>query len=245
MASAQERIISGTVTSDDNMPLSGVTVSVKGTTVATKTDDRGAYSIRANNTQVLVFTFVNYMRVEMAVAGRSNISPTPRKNQQNLDEVVVTAMDIKRNPKELGYSTQTVKGDEIQATQRENFINSLQGRVAGLTINSTSGAAGASSSIVLRGFNSLSMSNQPLFVIDGVIVDNSTLDENSNGGSGVGVVERTGLLNTSNRNSDYSNRIGDINPNDILSVTVLKGPEATALYGSQASSCLLYTSRCV
>jgi TonB-dependent SusC/RagA subfamily outer membrane receptor len=147
-----------------------------------------------------------------------------------LEEVVV-AMDIKRKPRELGYSTQSVKGKEIAETQRDNFLNSLQGRVSGLTITPTNGIAGASSQIVLRGFNSLSLSNQPLFVVDGIIMDNQTMDETSNGGTQLGLAS-----DRPNRMSDYTNRIADINPNDIESVTVLKGPEATALYGSQASS---------
>lgn len=242
---AQNRVITGVVRDASNKPLSDVTVAVKGTNTATKTNASGGYSIQAATGQTLVFTMVNYSRRQVVVGAGNTINAEMEIAQQQMDEVVVTAMDIKRNPKELGYSVQTVKGDEIQETQRENFITSLQGRVAGLTINTTSGAAGASSSIVLRGFNSLSMSNQPLFVIDGIIIDNSTLDENSNGGSGVGIVERgAGLTNTANRNSDYSNRISDINPNDILSVTVLKGPEATALYGSQASSgAIIITTR--
>ena len=120
---------------------------------------------------------------------------------------------------------------EIQETQRENFLNSLQGRVAGLTLDQTSGVAGASSAVVLRGFNSLSLSNQPLYVVDGVIMDNQTVNETSGGGSGLGLAS-----DRPNRNNDYQNRIADINPNDIETITVLKGPEATALYGSQASS---------
>ena len=107
----------------------------------------------------------------------------------------------------------------------------MQGRVAGLTVTPTSGAAGASAGIVLRGFNTLSGNNQPLFVVDGIILDNQTLNENSQGGAGIGLAS-----DLPNRNNDYTNRIADINPNDIQSVTVLKGPEATALYGSQASS---------
>src|SRR5436190_19991651 len=146
-------------------------------------------------------------------------------------EVVVTAMNIKRNPRELGYSVQTVKGSDIAETQRENFVNSLEGRVAGLTVIPTTGAAGASTGIILRGFNTLSGTNQPLFVLDGVIIDNNTFNSNSYGGSGVGLAS-----DGANRNVDNTNRIADLNPNDIESVTVLKGPEATALYGSQASS---------
>ncbi|RYE15824.1 MAG: hypothetical protein EOP51_26530, partial [Sphingobacteriales bacterium] len=176
------------------------------------------------------------LRREIKVGSSTSVNTTLSAASSNLDEVVVTAMDIKRSARSLTYSAQTVSGDDIKETQRENFITGLQGRVAGLSLVTTSGSAGASSSIVLRGFNSLSMSNQPLFVIDGVVVSNETMDENSNGGAATGTIDRTGLTNNANRNSDYNNRISDINPNDIESVTVLKGPEATALYGSQASS---------
>lgn len=148
-----------------------------------------------------------------------------------MGEVIVTALDIKRNAREVSYSTQKVGGKEIAESQRANFLNSLQGRVAGLTVIPTSGQAGASSQIVLRGFNSLTGSNSPLFVVDGIILDNSTINETSNGGSGIGLAS-----DLPNRNNDYTNRIADLNPADIESVTVLKGPEAAALYGSQASS---------
>ena len=245
-ANAQPGGISGTVTSsEDNKPLSGVTVRVKGTNRVAQTDGNGMFRINAAAGEVLQFSYVGHSNTEVKVGDRTSISIQLKSTQAALDEVVVTAMDIKRNAKELAYSVQKVDGREIQQTQRENFLNSLQGRVAGATVTSTSGNAGASSSIVLRGFNSLSLSNQPLFVIDGVIVDNQTLDENSNGGSGVGLVERgAGLTNTANRNSDYNNRMSDINPNDIESITVLKGPEATALYGSQASSgAIIITTR--
>jgi len=228
---AQEKTVTGTVTGDDNLPLRSVTVAVKGTGTATRTDDNGRFSITATPAQVLVFSFVDYKKQEIAVGSRTNFTVQLQLSQQQLDEVVVTAMDIKRNPRELGFAVQTVKGDELQETQRENFLNGLQGRVAGLTVNQTGGAAGASSQIVLRGFNSLSLDNSPLFVIDGVIADNSTLNETSNGGAQLGLAS-----DRANRGNDYSNRISDINPNDIESVTVLKGPEATALYGSQASS---------
>ena len=117
------------------------------------------------------------------------------------------------------FAVQKVSCNEIAETQRENFLNSLQGRVAGITITPTGGAAGAGSQIVLRGFNSLSLDNSPLFVIDGIIVDNSTVNETSNGGSGLGLAS-----DRANRGNDYSNRMSDINPNDIKSVMVLKLP---------------------
>ena len=234
---AQERTITGTILSADNKtPLAGVNIRVKGTRRFTQTDANGNFSIRVNPGETLQVSYVGYEPQEIKPGDGNTLGISLKASEGTLGEVVVTAMDIKRNPRELGYSVQKVSGDDIQETQRENFLNSLQGRVAGLTIGSTSGVAGASSSIVLRGFNSLSLSNQPLFIVDGVIMDNQTIDENSGGGSGVGMVERTGLTSTSNRNTDYTNRMADLNPNDIETVTVLKGPEATALYGSLASS---------
>jgi TonB-linked SusC/RagA family outer membrane protein len=181
--------------------------------------------------QTLQITYVGYQTEEVKPGNSTTVGVSLKTADNLMGEVVVTAMDIRRNPRELGYSVQKVSGTEIQETTRENFLNSLQGRVAGLTLDPTSGEAGSSSSIVLRGFNSLSLSNQPLYVVDGVIMDNSTLNETSSGGATNGLAS-----DRSNRQSDYQNRMGDINPNDIESITVLKGPEATALYGSQASS---------
>jgi len=223
--------IKGKVMGPANEPLANVNVGVDKTSIATQTNKSGEFTIPASKGQTLVFSSVGYITKEVKVGGQENLVIKLSRDENTLEGVVITALDIKRNPRELGYSVQKVDGDDIQETQRENFINSLQGRVAGLTINPTSGAAGASSSIVLRGFNSLSMSNQPLFVVDGVVMDNQSVDENSDGGRGIGLAS-----DRPNRNSDYQNRIADINPSDIEAVTVLKGPEATALYGSQASS---------
>lgn len=227
------------VSSSNNEGVPNATVTVKGTNRATQTDSRGNFSIDASKGEVLVLTSVGYGAKEFTVSDNASPRISLISSEGTLGEVVVTALDIKRNPRELGYSVQKVNGEEIKETQRENFVNGLAGRVAGLTINPTSGTAGASSSVVLRGFNSLSLSNQPLFVVDGVILDNQTLDENSDGGRGIGLAS-----DRPNRNNDYTNRISDINPNDIESVTVLKGPEATALYGSQASSgAIIITTR--
>lgn len=228
---AQERTVTGTILSEDNnTPLSGVTVRVKGTRKITQTDANGKFTIKLNPGEVLQVSYVGYVTTDVKPDGNT-VGINLKTADNTMGEVVVTAMDIKRSPRSLGYSVQTVKGDEIQETQRENFLNSLAGRVAGLTLDQTSGVAGASSSIVLRGYNSLSLSNQPLFIVDGVIMDNSTLNETSSGGATNGLAS-----DKPNRVSDYQNRIADLNPNDIESVTVLKGPEATALYGSQASS---------
>ena len=231
---AQNMVVSGKVLSSDNTPVIGASVVVKGKKSGTRTDTNGAFSLNVNKGDQLLITSVGFspqtVKVtktgEMGVINLETLTGT-------LGAVVVTAMDIKRNPRELGFSVQPVSGKDIIESKRDNFVNALQGRVAGLTVTPTNGAAGASSNIVLRGFNSLALSNQPLFIIDGVIVDNSIQTENSanGGGSGIGLASER-----DNRQNDYTNRIGDLNPNDIESVTVLKGPEATALYGSQASS---------
>lgn len=225
----QSQTVSGTIQdADKKIPLAGATVKVAGTNNAAQTNDKGAFTIKADKGQTLLISHVGFESQRITVSS-GKIEISLKSSVTELDEVVV-AMDIKRKPRELGYSVQKVTGKEIAESQRENFVNSLQGRVAGLSISPTGGQAGASSSIVLRGFNSMALSNQPLFVVDGVIVDNQSVNE-SGGGATVGLAS-----DQPNRNSDYTNRIADLNPNDIESVTVLKGPEATALYGSQASS---------
>lgn len=230
---AQDLTITGTVRdAGDNTPLPGVSVRIKGMKTGTTTNASGTFSITSQKGKTLVFSFIGYRTVEVTVGDNTvmNLSLTETSEKQELSEVIVTAMDIKRTKREVGYATQSVEGKEIQETQRENFVNALQGRIAGITVTPTNGVAGASSSIVIRGFNSLALSNQPLFVVDGIILDNQTINES--GGSGT-----VGLASDRpNRDNDYTNRIADINPNDIESITVLKGPEATALYGSQASS---------
>lgn len=205
-------------------PLIGVTVANKTNGKRVLTDQNGAFSIEAKTGDLLQLTYVGYLRKEIKVDGTASISVELLLDESKLSDVVVTAFGIKRDKRGLGYSAQDIKGAEISETQRENFINSIQGRVAGATVTSTSGAPGASAQIVLRGFNSLSGSNSPLFIVDGLPVNNNSFQQ--------------GLLASDlpNRNDDYSNRGIDINPDDIESITVLKGPEATALYGIDAGS---------
>lgn len=239
---AQTSITGRVVNEKDGKAIEGASVMVKGSKSGTKTDANGNFTISAKPGDVILITSVNFKQQQTKVKDNGSVAVRLQESEGNMDEVmIVTAMDIKRNSRELGYAAQTLDGAEIQGTQRENFLNALGGRVAGVSITPTSGNAGASTNIVLRGYNSLSLSNQPLFVVDGTIVDNSVIDENSNGGSGLGMVEssRSGprpINQTTNRGNDYTNRVSDMNPNDIESLTVLKGPEATALYGSQASS---------
>ena len=225
------QIIKGKIINEkDATPIEAASIEIKGKKRGTKTDANGNFSINAVKDDILIISSVNFKGIQIKIKDATFLTIRLEKFDGTLDEVVV-AMDIKRNPRELGYSVQTVKGNDLQQTQRENFVNGLQGRVAGLTVTPTSGTAGASAGIVLRGFNTISGTNQPLFVVDGIILDNQTLNSNSQSGSGIGLAS-----DGNNRNNDNTNRIADINPSDIESVTVLKGPEATALYGSQASS---------
>ncbi len=223
--------VSGKITDEKTgNGIPNVSVLVKGKKTGTKTDNNGNFTIEAAKGDVLTISSVGFESQKIKVDGNT-ISVGLTALQTELGEVVVTAMDIKRAPRELGFSASNVGGKDVAESQRDNFLNALQGRVAGATVTPTGGLAGASSSIVLRGFNSLALSNQPLFVVDGVVIDNGTFDETSNQGTGIGLAS-----DRPNRTNDYTNRIADINPNDIESYTILKGPEATALYGSQASS---------
>ncbi|NGY37195.1 SusC/RagA family TonB-linked outer membrane protein [Flavobacterium sp. XN-5] len=222
---AQTKTITGTVKNKaDGIPIPGVTVLIKGTTKSGVTDLDGNYAIAASPSDVLVFSYIGFETKELKVTG-STLNLTLSEGAETLKEVTVTgAFGINRPKASLGYATQGVKGDDIADTQRENFINALQGRIAGLTVTSTSGAPGASAAIQLRGVNSMSGNNSPLFIVDGLPISNSTLDQ--------------GLLisNGPNRDTDYTNRGADINPDDIESITVLKGPEAAALYGIEAGN---------
>lgn len=225
-ANAQNKTITGVVTSkEDGDPLPGVSVQVAGTTAGVSTNGEGKYSISAPQNASLVFSYIG-MNVETVKVGNSNvINVTLTSSTSQLGEVIITtALGVQKDKRTLGYSTQTVNGDDISESLRENFLNALQGKVAGATINTTSGAPGASSQIVLRGFNSLSGNNSPLIVVDGLPINNSTFDQNNS------------TLQSPNRNNDFTNRAADINPNDIASITVLKGPEAAALYGIEAGS---------
>ena len=228
-AFCQTTIYSGVVIGDDDKePLPNVTVTVKGTQTATKTNSVGYYSIAALRGQKLVFTFIDYARQEISIAGDSKINIRLVQAQKELGEVVVTAYGIKKSKRELGYTAQEVKGEVIAETQRDNWLNALSGRVAGATITPTAGSPGASTSIVLRGAVSIGSSNSPLFVVDGVPYDNQTMNGEN--------LASAGSVTFNNRNSDYGNRAMDLNSEDIESVTILKGPEATALYGSDGAS---------
>lgn len=220
---AQERTISGKVTSAaDNSILPGVSIVVKGTSKGTTTDGNGEFKVAVPNNATLIFSYIGYLRQEVKV-GSSNVINILLDNDENiLNEVVVTALGVKQEKRALGYAVQEVKGQDLLDSQRDNFMMGLQGRVAGLQMTPTSGTAGGSAVIQLRGAGSIGNSNQPLYVVDGLPISNNTF------GQGALVSDRP------NRDMDYQNRAADIN--DIETVTVLKGPEAAALYGIEAAN---------
>ncbi len=217
---AQERTITGTV-SDETGALPGVSVLIEGTTTGTETDFDGNYTIMANEGDNLRFSFVGMTTVVRTVGASNVINVTLVSAENTLDEVVVTALGIKREKKSLGYATQEVDGEAVNTVKDPNFINSLSGKVAGIDVKS-SGTMGGSSNVVIRGYSSLYGSNQALFVVDGVPISNA----NTNGGS-----QQSGRAGY-----DYGNAAADINPDDIESINVLKGGAATALYGSRAAN---------
>lgn len=230
---AQQSTVAGRVTDAlDNTPLRGVTVSIKGVSgKAVQTGNNGQYTIEAPTGSTLVFYFVGMKREERTVTATGQINVSLESSSESLSDVVVTgALGIKEERRSMGSSVQTVSAVEVAGTQRENFINALQGRVAGLDIISTSGVPGAGSSILLRGVSSLSGNNSPLIIIDGLPADNSTQGTDEFGGGGISGIS------LENRGVDFTNRSADFNPEDIESITVLKGPEAAALYGIAAAN---------
>lgn len=229
-AFAQQKI-TGVVTDDKGAPLAGVTVMVRGTTSGTVTDVDGTYSITAQPGQDLEFTMVGMATQRVLVGRQTAINVTMGETAYQLGEAVVTALGIKEDRRKLSYSHQSVKGEELASTQRDNAFLSLQGRIAGLNLTPTSGLAGGSVSINLRGVNSIGSSNQPLIVLDGLPINSGTLNQHNLYSDGAGI---NGDVN--NNRDDTGSRLAELNPNDIESVTVLKGPEAAALYGNEGAN---------
>lgn len=219
---AQQLTVTGKVTSaEDGLPIPGATVRVKGTTNAVQANGNGMYSIKVAKGAVLQFVFLGTVTQERTVGDATTINIVLKEDASSLKEVTVTtAYNVERDKKSIGYSLTKVDGDEVTQTGRENFVNGLAGRVPGLAINPTSGDPGASSQIILRGIVSIGGDNQPLMVLDGVPIDNSVVNQMNT------------TIQGTNRNQDYTNRASDINPADIESYVILKGPEATALYGN-------------
>ncbi|MBJ7881338.1 SusC/RagA family TonB-linked outer membrane protein [Gelidibacter salicanalis] len=222
MSFAQEKLISGTVSDNSGLPLPGVNIIVKGTTTGTQSDFDGNYTITAKSGDVLTFTYVGLKAQEVTVGASNTVNVTMQEDAAVLDEVVVTALGISREKKSLGYSTQEVEGDELNTVKSGNFVNALSGRASGVQIKRNNNMGG-STNVVIRGNASLTGSNQALFVIDGVPINNTNSNSKYQGEASGGYY-------------DYGNAASDINPDDIESVNILKGAAASALYGSRAAN---------
>ncbi len=217
---AQEKTISGTV-SDETGPLPGVSVIIKGTTKGTETDFDGKYSLAAKEGDVIQYSFIG-MSTQDVTVGASNTMNVVMRADNVLDEVVVTALGISREKKSLGYATQEVEGEELNRVKSGNFVNALSGKASGVQIRKNNNLGG-STNVVIRGNASLTGSNQALFVIDGVPINNANSNSQFQGQAVGGYY-------------DYGNSASDINPEDIESMNILKGAAATALYGSRAAN---------
>lgn len=228
-AAAQDGKVTGVVKDSNGEPLIGVTVKVKGTKQGTVTDLDGRYSLKAAKNATLVFSYVGYKSLEMNAANAAQVTLATNSNQ--LNEVVITAeFGMKRVARAVGSSAQNIKAVDITESGRTDFISALQGRVSGMTVTSSGGAPGASTSVVLRSATSLSGNNQPLYVVDGVPMNNSSFNPTT------GFAAADDVTGMSVRSTDFSSRGNDFNPEDIESMTVLKGAAAAALYGSDASN---------
>lgn len=220
-----KRTIKGVVSDVSGEPLIGVSVLVKGTSIGASTNIDGVYSVEVpNNNAVLEFSYVGYQKATLSLANASSYDVVMHEETRVLQEVVVTAMGISRESKTLTYATQTIKNEEVTRIKDNNFINSLQGKSAGLTIvPNNSGAGGGASKIVLRGSTSILGTNQPLIVVDGVPMQD-----------GMGTQATDNMILGGGRSGD--DLLSTINPEDIDNMTILKGPNAAALYGSAANN---------
>ena len=223
--------VTGKVTSsDDNIPLPGASIVIKGTTQGTVTDFDGNYNINVLNGSTLIYSFIGFTTKEVVVGSEGELNVALDPGEQ-LDEVVVTAFGIQKKTKSLGYAVQKVDATELELAGTTNALEALQGRVSGLQINRTSGSVGGGVDILIRGVSSVSpgRDNQPLIIVDGIPLNNDTFAGNvlpSSGSNASGSSEQFA----------FSNRAGDINPEDVESYNVLKGAAATALYGIRASN---------
>ena len=222
---AQNIRVSGKVIDKTGQPLMGVSVLIEGTRTGVATELDGTYKIEVPANAVLQFSAIGMENLKESVNNRTVINLTMQESTVFLDELVVTALGIKKEKKALGYAVQDIKGAEILKNKTSNVVNSLSGKIAGVNVTQSSGAAGTGASILIRGGTSLERDNQPLFVVDGIIYDNSTP---IGGNSGFDGAVRTATTN--------SNRIMDINPEDVENMSILKGPAAAALYGSKAAA---------
>ncbi|MDR6562028.1 MULTISPECIES: SusC/RagA family TonB-linked outer membrane protein [unclassified Arcicella] len=224
----QDLVVKGTVTDKTNSAVPGVAVQIKGTNQGTNTDATGNYKISIPSNATLIFSSIGYVTQEIVVGGKSIINVSLVDETKNLEEVVVTALGIKKEAKKLGYATASVNAEQITTNRQVNFMNGLQGKMAGVNITSLGTGPAGTSKIRIRGQSSFNGQNNPLIVVNGVPMDNTNFGANPNGNSD------GSLANRSFNTSDGGDGLTSINPDDIETMTVLKGATAAALYGSRA-----------
>ncbi|MGC1241720.1 MAG: SusC/RagA family TonB-linked outer membrane protein [Chryseosolibacter sp.] len=226
--------VTGLVTDENGQGFPGVNIIVKGTSTGTTTDVNGRYAMAVDDENAtLVFSFVGYNELEISLAGRTVLDVQMSPNLQALDEVVVTALGIERSQKSLGYATTKVSSDELTINRTPNFMNALQGKVAGVSISALGTGPAGSSKIRIRGQSSMSGQNSPLIVVNGIPIDNTNFATNQgNAGADNSIQVRGG----GGVYSDGGDGLSSINPDDIESMTVLKGAAASALYGFRAQN---------
>lgn len=218
---AQRVDVKGKVIDANGEPLIGVSVRVKGSQSGASTDVQGNFTLDAPANAVLVFTYVGYVTQEIAVNGRATVNVTLAEDRQALSEVVVTALGVTKAKRGLGYSVQEVRGDAFTEARQNNIANSLTGKIAGVDATQANAGVGGSSRIIIRGNTSLNGNQQPLYVVDGMPINNTN---------------RSAGTSTSGINVDRGDGISSMNPDDIATISVLKGGAAAALYGSQAAN---------
>lgn len=229
-ATSIAQTVTGTVSNASSEPAAGVTVSVKNTKKAVITNEDGKFRISASGNDILVFTSVGFAQQEVPVSGRTSLDVTMSGTTQGLDEVVVTALGIGKESRSLGYSATTVKSEELTVNRTPNLMNALQGKVAGVNIAGLGTGPAGTSKIRIRGQSSISGQNNPLIVINGIPVDNTNFGTNPGNAGGDNSIGVRGGGNT----SDGGDGLSSINPDDIETMTILKGAAAAALYGSRA-----------
>lgn len=223
--------VSGKVSSSkEGVALPGVSVQVKGTNTGTNTSADGSFSVNASSDATLVFSFIGYKTQEIKVGNQSVINVSLDEDAQSLDEVVVTALGIKKESKKLGYATSTVGREQLTENRSPNLMNALTGKIAGVNISGLGTGPGGTSKIRIRGQSSISGQNNPLIVVNGVPIDNTNFGTNPGNAGADNSIGVRGGGNT----SDGGDGLSSINPDDVESMTVLKGATAAALYGSRA-----------
>jgi TonB-linked SusC/RagA family outer membrane protein len=215
----QTKNVSGTVTNASGLPIPNATIRVKGAKFGTSADQNGSFIVKAPGNATIVISAVGYQPKEVSLEDRTSIAVQLDEDRRSLSEVVVTALGIAREKRTLNYSAQSVNAENISSGGRGNLMDNINGKVSGVQITNAGGQAGSGTTVIIRGYNSLTGANQPLYVVDGIPIDNSVEQ-----GSGYAV------------NVPTANRAVDISPDDIESLTVLKGGAATALYGIKAAN---------